>query len=504
MSKRHLYLLTGLLGLTGAALFLYKAFVLGFPLLSSTKSDFWKVEAKLTISAADEPIKAILAIPRSSSRFAVVNENFVSRGFGLTTGTVDGTRQATWSKRNAPGRHTFYYTATIHQLGSRDHVINTGITPEIEPPDYNEQQQQAAEILRRELYEQSADTDSLIRTLLKRAKFDSADENLRTLVPVSLSLADTLAAISRLLNYAGIAARPVHGIAIGEDTANAAVHDWLEVYDKGWRAYDFKTLDHLSGDYLTWWRGERDIIKLKGAHLERFNLSTSRSQETALKSALLSGAHKNPLWQSFSLASLPLDTQHVYRIVLMIPIGALLLVLLRNVIGIKTFGTFMPILIALAFRETQLLWGVIFFILIVGVGLSIRFYLEHLKLLLVPRLASVLTIVILLMMLVSIITNRMDIERGLSVALFPMVILAMTIERMSIVWEERGAAEAIQQGLGSLLVAALAYLLMTSPQLVHLFFTFPELTLLVLALIMLMGRYSGYRLTELVRFREFY
>ena len=62
----------------------------------------------------------------------------------------------------------------------------------------------------------------------------------------------------------------------------------------------------------------------------------------------------------FSLLSLPLHTQRVYRMLLMVPVGAFLLVILRNIIGIITFGTFMPVLIALAFRETQLLWGIVF------------------------------------------------------------------------------------------------------------------------------------------------
>lgn len=70
---------------------------------------------------------------------------------------------------------------------------------------------------------------------------------------------------------------------------------------------------------------------------------------------------------------------------------------MRNIIGIRTFGTFMPILIALAFRETELFWGLILFSLIVGLGLLLRAYVEQLKLLLVPRLAAVLTMVVLLM-----------------------------------------------------------------------------------------------------------
>lgn len=504
MNKRHLYYLAGLLGGLGIIIFLYKALYLGFPLLTSSKSDLWQVEAKLTISAGNEPAKITLAIPRTTSHFIVVNENFVSRGFGLTSGISDGSRLAIWSRRRAQGRHTFYYTATIRQIAGKPRTILASSKPEIPLPTYNEQERQAADILRRELFEQSADTDTLVRNLFKRVKHDSADENIHTLIPPRLSLSRTLTEISRLLNFAGVPARPVHGIKLEQSTANAPVHHWIEVYDNGWVAYDFKTLDVLADDYLTWWRGEQEMVKLKGAHLERLTLSTSLTQETAMKSALLAGEQINPLWQSFSLTGLPLDTQHVYRIILMIPIGALLLVLLRNVVGIKTFGTFMPILIALAFRETQLLWGIIFFTVIVGIGLGIRFYLENLKLLLVPRLASVLTIVILLMMLISIVSHKMEIERGLSVALFPMVILAMTIERMSIVWEERGASEAIQQGLGSLLVAALAYILMTNHFLNHLVFTFPELVLIVLAFMLLLGRYTGYRLSELIRFKAFY
>ena len=88
-------------------------------------------------------------------------------------------------------------------------------------------------------------------------------------------------------------------------------------------------------------------------------------------------------------------------------------------------------------------------------------------------------------------------------ALFPMVILAMTIERMSIVWEERGRVEAIQQGLGSLFVAILCFAVMDMEIVKHLVFVFPELLLVLLAGVLLLGRYTGYRLLEIYRFREF-
>ena len=204
-----------------------------------------------------------------------------------------------------------------------------------------------------------------------------------------------------------------------------------------------------------------------------------------------------------SLFALPIQTQSVYAILLMIPLGAFCVALLRNIVGVQTFGTFMPVLIALAFRETRLLWGIVLFSTLVILGLSFRFYLERLRLLTVPRLSAVLIIVVLLMLGVSILSNRLGLDTGLSVALFPMVILAMTVERMSTVWEERGAGDAVKQGLGSLLVAAIAYAVMGLEIARHLVFVFPETLLIVLAATLLLGRYTGYRVTELMRFRDF-
>ena len=183
------------------------------------------------------------------------------------------------------------------------------------------------------------------------------------------------------------------------------------------------------------------------------------------------------------------------------PVGVLIIVIMRNLIGVRTFGTFMPVLIALAFRETRLLSGIVLFCLLVGAGLSVRFYLEQLKLLVVPRLAAVLIVVIHLMFLLDLLGHKFGLQPGLSVTLFPMVIMTMTIERLCVVWEERGPGDALKQGIGSLFVASLAYVAMNIDYLHHLIFIFPELILLILATVILLGRYSGYRLLELRRFK---
>ncbi len=252
---------------------------------------------------------------------------------------------------------------------------------------------------------------------------------------------------------------------------------------------------------LIWQRNADPTLQIEGGQSVELQFSARHDLRDALDLARSTAAHHQSRVIEFSLLGLPIHTQNVYETLLTVPLGAFLVVLLRNVVGFATFGTFMPVLIALAFRETELAWGLVLFSTVVALGLAIRFYLEHLKLLLVPRLAAVLIIVILLMLIISVITFQLGLGRGLSVALFPMVILAMTIERMSIVWEESSASDALKQGLGSLAAAALAYLVMTNPQIEYLMYRFPELLLVLMGLCVLMGRYTGLRLTELWRFK---
>ena len=131
-----------------------------------------------------------------------------------------------------------------------------------------------------------------------------------------------------------------------------------------------------------------------------------------------------------------------------------------------------------------------------------RSYLSHLNLLLVSRVAAVVIVVILLMAVIAISSYKMGVDQALTVTFFPTIILAWTIERMSILWEEEGGHEVLVQGGGSLLVAVIAYLVMSNHVVEHLTFNFPELLFSLLGVTLLLGKYTGYRLSELYRFRE--
>ena len=117
--------------------------------------------------------------------------------------------------------------------------------------------------------------------------------------------------------------------------------------------------------------------------------------------AIQHGKFNRSLLVDFSIYSLPLSQQNTFKLLLLIPIGALVIVVMRNIVGIRTSGTFMPILIAMVFLQVNLLAGLTLFILIVGIGLVLRSYLTHLNLLLVPRIAAVLVFVIIIYVAIS-------------------------------------------------------------------------------------------------------
>nr|MDJ0789557.1 7TM domain-containing protein [Myxococcota bacterium] len=174
----------------------------------------------------------------------------------------------------------------------------------------------------------------------------------------------------------------------------------------------------------------------------------------------------------------------------------------RNGIGINTYGTFLPALVALALREQPLGRGVLLLAIVVGVALLIRAGVERLRLLMVPRLSIVLSVVVLVLVGVALVSTGEGAGRMLSGAILPVVILSMLVERIHVVAEEEGLREAMVRLVGTLVIAGAVLPIFKSPVAEHLMFTFPELVIGIIGLLIWIGGYTGYRLSELVRFRS--
>lgn len=503
MKNRHLYVVTGALIVVGLGLFLYKTIGLGLPVAPDARVPTWEIEARIAFDGDGGPAKMTMHLPRPAGPFTVVNQNFVAPGYGLSAEAQESNRLAVLSIRAAQGRQQLYYRFIVHRAAGRE-AWESPDPPSVFRPNWTGAKLAAAEAIVAAARPRSADNATMASEVIRRLSLGATESNARALLDTDASDANRVAIASGVLGLAGVPARSVHGIDLDAPRRHAPYVHWLEVHTPGgWIGYLVEpTAPKAPPSYYPWWRGPRTMARVEGGSNLAVSISSVRALEHAVQSALKIGEIKHKDLIAFSLFSLPVEIQQTFRILLVIPLGVLVLVILRNVVGFTTFGTFMPVLIALSFRETRLVAGIVLFIVVVGTALAIRLYLESLKLLVVPRLAAVLIVVVAIMAGLSVVAFQLGFYRALSVALFPMVILTMTVERMSVIWDERGAMEALKQGAGSLAVAIICYGVMSSDVAGHLLFVFPELLLALLGATMLLGRYSGYRLTELRRFRE--
>lgn len=497
-NKRHLYGLILTLTIVGLGFFFYRHLVLDVPLTDTESVNSWMVEANLRFHAErNMPVKASFTIPYMPPHYAILDEYFISQNYGVTTNLNGYNRRALWSLRRSNGSQSLYYRAIFREIENNDNYLAK--PPALKRMVLEESKKTAVDTIIGLARQSSADIQTFAQGVIK--ELNKKDGNAKLLVGSDFTDIPIVNAAIVILNQAKIYAMPVQGIYLNQQS-KPDFKLFLAVFNgKDW-AY-INPLTSVSGlpkDFLVWQYGLEPMFDVSGGKKPQFSLTISPTPINALSIAKTRGVQTDSQLLRFSLLQLPVNAQETYKILLTVPIGAFIILILRNFIGLSTFGTFMPVLIALAFRETHVIWGIILFTLIVSFGLIARFYLDQLRLLLVPRLAAILTVVILLMILISVLSQNLGLYSGLSVALFPMVILTMTIERMCITWDERGAYDAIKSGIGSLVAAVIAFWAMNNEPIQYLIFAFPELLLVLLAIILLFGQYRGYRLLELFRF----
>jgi hypothetical protein len=507
-SKYQIWIIAGLLVLTALSIMFYKVKVLGIPLFGDEKRTLYTIESKISFEGTGKGAFISLALPPKQPGFFVENATAASKDFGFYIAEKDGMKRAEWSRREVKGPQNIYYTLEV--------IKDSHYKPETSPPSRFDTEsyrdfelEELSEEMAKELIADARlhSRDALTFTAYLIAKFNEKDPGqtiryiLHRYAKDSRKLQDVFMV---LLAKAGIDANRIGALRLDEERVQKWLIPMLEVYEGDRRQlFDLKKgpIDKPE-DLFIWLRGQGSLLITEGVKKSRIKFDVTRKVLPARQAALTINKEASSLID-FSLFTLPVEAQNTFKRLLLVPIGALVVVLLRLFVGLKTSGTFMPVLLAMAFVQTKLLPGIAMFLLVVSIGLLVRAYLAKLNLLLVARISAVLIVVVGIMVYVAIFSYKLGIQQSITITFFPMIILAWTIERMSILWEEDGPKEVLVQGSGSLIVAIFAYFAMINKTLGYLTYNFPETLLIVLAIIILVGRYSGYRLSELYRFAAF-
>lgn len=495
-SRTPFYIAVLLLMVAGSLVAIWRHQTLGVPWLPGKQQPVWLVEARVDFQAWNEPVTLSLNIPDATPGFRILSEQAASPGYGFAITRRNGDRRAEWTIRNANGPQTLYFKTRLIPIDPQQNDAQEGDAPKAEPIFLDEPRATAARALIEQASARASGATSLARELIALIIAPEPDQNTRLL----LSDASPIKTLHQLLNHAGTPARIAEGLVLEDARRQQSLQPYLQVYDgERWVTFNPRTGEQgIPPDTLLWRQQSGSLLDVIGGTDSRLHFSMLRQTLPALQIARAEAEASN--LGALSLYQLPVEQQGMFRMLLLLPFGALVVCLMRILVGIKTSGTFMPVLIAVAFVQTSLLPGLAAFLSVITLGLLMRGYLSNLNLLLVSRISALIVLVLFITAGISIIGYQMGFSTGMTVTFFPMVILAWTIERMSILWEEEGAKEVLIQGSGSLLVAVIAYLVMRAPLAEHLSFNFPELHLVVLGLILLLGQYTGYKLSELRRF----
>ncbi len=489
----------------GIGITIYKIKVLGFSFIPDKEETVWTVESKIDFVAEGGPVKVSLNMPDNSAGLVVTQAHRISSDYDFSiVKTKGGEKRAVWSsKKSKKGPQQLYFRVNIYRRGrpAAGTVSQAPKLPKISQP-FTGIYAKAAEELISKLRKPGISRAKFAAALIEKLNDPQEDEDASLLLTMPRDSGGKLSLARDLLTKSGIPSRIIKGLPLHRNNRNKKLVSYLEIFTgEKWLLLNPKNAEIENPDaFLLWQRNQESLLEVEGGTDSKVRFSSLETKILSNKAAIKSGQHKHSWLIDFSIYSLPISSQNAFRLLLLIPFGALIIVILRNLVGIQTAGTFMPILIALSFLQTTLVVGLILFLTVVSVGLLMRSYLSHLNLLLVPRISAILVFVITIYLAISVIGIQMHSEVGLKVTFFPMIIISWSIERMCVLWEEEGGKDVLIQGSGSLFAATLIYLLMKNRFVGNMAYAFPELLLVVLAIILMIGTYSGYRLSELRRF----
>jgi hypothetical protein len=512
---RSVLLVGALLVAIGLSVFAWKTQGLDMPIIPSGEGP-WRIELEITLRGEGRRGSVRAPLPSSGPGQSVFDERTASEGLLFTIRTEDGQRIGVWSGRLSG------VVRVVHGFRVQTNAVRVELPMQLAPAPPREILEiytaattelpvHAAEIqaeISRLPLASPRDPVARLRTLftLVSEEIGSAatgsDDAVLTLAAREGSARGRTLLFTTLLRAAGIPARVVRGLELRSESAVAT--EWTEAWiDDVW-----VPLSPAAGFFaerpeglVALHTGAEAGIEATGSEALgwRYHALRERLRPEELTAMMVP---PNPMLARLSLYRLPVPTQRALRALLLLPLGALVVALFRNLIGVQTFGTFMPVLVAFALREASLSRGLLMVAVVVLLAILLRLALERLRLLLVPRLAVLLCVVVLAVTSLALLGSMGGGDLYAAV-LFPMVILTMFVERFTLVMAEEGLRLALARAAWTTAVATAVYPIFHSTVAEHLMFGFPELVFTVIGVLIWIGGYTGYRLFDLLRFRAF-
>ena len=303
---------------------------------------------------------------------------------------------------------------------------------------------------------------------------------------------------SRLLTAffrsAGIPARVAGGLVL-TDEKKGTIDYWMQAYigDK-WVSFDPERsyFAELPATHLELFRGDVGADNGDSGIGADIVYDITRDRQNDYPSYAMFN-----IWSLIDSNDLPFKP---VMVLLLLPIGAYIVAICTNVVGFKTYGVFLPVLIAFSFIDMGMIQGLLFFTVIIGLISLMSFPLERWGILHVPKIVCLLTAVSLYCLAAVKIFYITGWVAPSATLTFPIIILTLISERFAQKVEEESLKDALFIYGQTLIVTLSCYWILSANVIQHFFITFPETLIAIAGLSLLLGEWIGLQLFEYTRF----
>lgn len=504
--------------ITTLILIVLKLYVWGYTFEKILPQKIYEVSYNISAEAFNEKIRISTFLPVSDQRQTISEEINNSPSYNFSFNKSQDNKEGEWEATNANGVQSLSYFFKF-QGKAIQYIIDSSLTNDNKFPPGFEKYLQTTENIQvnhpqiQELFLNTVGSETRVLSILDSIHkythalasrpFKGLTDALTTLRLGEASCNGKSRLFIALARNANIPTRLVGGIILDVGSKKTS-HQWVEAYVNGnWVPFDplnnhFAFIPH---NYLNLYKGDHFLF----SHTSNINFDYNFSIKSrlSLNPAFFSELKEHPfnaynLWQAFEKIGIPIG---LIKIILLFPLGALIVAIFRNVIGIKTFGVFLPALIAIACRETGLLWGLTGFAVVISTVSLVHFPLEKIGILYTPKLVIMLVSVVLLFLGMSYLAIETNYTSLAYITMFPIVVLTLSAERFARTISEESYKDAIITTLQTMIVAAAAFIAMNSQSMEAFFIAFPELFLAIVGINLFLGKWIGLRASEYIRFK---
>lgn len=291
-----------------------------------------------------------------------------------------------------------------------------------------------------------------------------------------------------------IPARMVGGI-IMETSDKKTSHAWVEVLVNGsWVPFDALNgyFAALPAHYLQLYKGDHFLItRSSGVTFDYQYKIREQRNNTFTKGAIID------LWKLSDTQQVPL---RMLRVLLLLPLGALLIGILKNVIGFKTIGVFLPVLISIALIETGAVTGIILFSVIVFLVAGLNHPLTRWGVQHTAKLTLLMSAVVIAVLVTTNLMATTGAMKASTPLFFPFIILTLVAEKIARTIDEDGVRPALEMYAQTLVVTLLIFFVLNAKFIQDFLVTFPEIIISFAGINLMLGKWIGLRVLEYPRF----